>query len=51
MVGRLPLSSARDCYTALTDIIIQPEILFDEANIATRYSRAPVDDFGEGELV
>jgi hypothetical protein len=47
-VGRLPLSSDRDCYDALAGIITQPEILFDEVHIATR---APVDDFGEGELV
>jgi hypothetical protein len=47
-IGRLPLSSDRDCYDALAGIVTQPEILFDEVNIATR---APVDDFGEGELV
>jgi hypothetical protein len=47
-VGRLPLSSDRDCYNSLAGVVTQPEILFDEVNIATR---APVDDFGEGELV
>jgi hypothetical protein len=51
-VGRLPLSSDGDCYDALAGIVTQPEILlFDEKLTLPLYSRAPVDDFGEGELV
>ncbi len=32
--GRLPLSSDSDCYDAFPGIVTQPEILFDEVNIA-----------------